>query len=188
MIPFDTDAFFALFAAYNSAIWPAHVAAYALGLLVLAAMFRRFVQRDRLAAAALAAMWAWDGVAYHWFYFATINFLAPAFAAGFVLQALLLAWTGVARGRLRFAWRGDLAGWLGLALMLFALAGYPAWSWYAGHAWPKLPMFGVAPCPTTLFTLGALLAGRAPWHLFVIPLLWAAGLACLLALAWRRRA
>ncbi|MEQ9639680.1 MAG: DUF6064 family protein [Alphaproteobacteria bacterium] len=174
MIPYDADAFFALFAAYNTAIWPAQPAAYALGLLVLVAMFRRFVQRDRLAAAALVVMWAFNAVAYHWTYFATINFLAPVFAAAFAAQALLLAWSGVGRGRLHFAWRGDPAGWIGLTLMLFALVGYPAWTWYAGHRWPDLPMFGIAPGPTTIFTLGALLAGRATWPLFVIPLLWCA--------------
>ena len=34
------------------------------------------------------------------------------------------------------------------------------------------PVFGVAPCPTTIFTLGMLLPSNAAWPLFVIPLVW----------------
>jgi hypothetical protein len=46
----------------------------------------------------------------------------------------------------------------------------------AGQAWPRAPSFGIAPCPLAIFTFGLLLmAGpRVPWHLLVIPLLWAA--------------
>jgi hypothetical protein len=36
------------------------------------------------------------------------------------------------------------------------------------------PLFGVAPCPTTIFTLGMLLLSNASWRLFVIPLFWSA--------------
>ena len=36
------------------------------------------------------------------------------------------------------------------------------------------PLFGVAPCPTTIFTLGLLLLSNASWRLFVIPLVWSA--------------
>lgn len=173
MLAFDREAFFALFAAYNDAIWPVQVVAYALGLLVLAAAVWRLPQRGRLVAAVLAAMWAWNGVAYHWLHFAGINFVAPAFAGAFVLQALLLAWAGV-RGSLTMPAKPGPAGWTGIALMLFALACYPLWGWLNGDVWPAVPAFGVAPCPTVIFTFGALLAARAPWWLLVVPLLWAA--------------
>lgn len=37
-----------------------------------------------------------------------------------------------------------------------------------------MPLFGIAPCPTTIFTIGILLLG--PWHvarwLLLIPVLW----------------
>ena len=36
------------------------------------------------------------------------------------------------------------------------------------------PMFGVAPCPTTIFTIGMLLLARGKWvaRLSIIPILW----------------
>ena len=35
-------------------------------------------------------------------------------------------------------------------------------------------MFGVAPCPTVIFTLALLLLSNARWRLVFIPLLWSA--------------
>ena len=81
----------------------------------------------------------------------------------------------VARGRVRFRYRADPAGRAGLAMAVFALAVYPLLGWLAGHGWPAhAGVFGVAPCPVTLFTLAMLLLveGRMPWHLAAIPLLW----------------
>lgn len=46
--------------------------------------------------------------------------------------------------------------------------------YFAGHQYPRTPIFGVAPCPTTIFTFGILLAAeRLHWYLYLIPLLWA---------------
>ena len=50
----------------------------------------------------------------------------------------------------------------------------PFAGWLAGHGWPQAAMFGVAPCPTVIFTLGIVLLAkpRAPASLFIVPLLW----------------
>jgi hypothetical protein len=125
-------------------------------------------------AAILALAWAWNGAVYHMMYFVTINFWADIFGALFIVQALLLLWTGVVRGRLTFRIGDDAASWIGVSLAVFAMIGYPPIGWALGHGWPRAPMFGVAPCPMTIFTMGMLLlaAGRAPVHLFAIPVLW----------------
>ncbi len=43
-----------------------------------------------------------------------------------------------------------------------------------GDGWQGTPLVGLAPVPTTLYTLGILLLieGRTPWHLLVIPVVW----------------
>ena len=49
------------------------------------------------------------------------------------------------------------------------------------------PLFGVAPCPTTIFTIGMLLLARGGWvvWLSIIPLLWSlVGLAAALQLGF----
>lgn len=174
MLPFTPDVFLALFEQYNRAIWPAHLVAYALCLLAVVAAMKPVAGSDRLVAAVLAIAWLWTAVVYHLLHFATINFVAPGFAVLFVLEGLLLAWTGVARGRLAFRVRRDAASWAGLGLAIFAMLVYPVTAWLAGHGWPRLALVGVAPCPTTIFTLGMLLLieGRTPVQLAAIPLLW----------------
>jgi hypothetical protein len=174
LLSFSPDAFVALFETYNRAVWPAQFAAYALGIAALALVFRPGKNASRSIAAILAAFWAWTGIAYHGLYFAEINFLAPAFAVLFVLQAALFAWASV-RGTFIVRFRPDPAGWAGVGLAAFALLGYPLLGWLFDHGWPRAAVFGITPCPTTIFTFGLLLLaeGRPPWLLYAIPILWA---------------
>lgn len=169
-LPFTREQFFAVFADYNEAVWPAQVLLYALALsaVVLAAR-----GRSMPAAALLALLWAWTGVVYHWLFFRPINPAATILGGMFVAQAslfLVAAW----RRRIRFA-TGSWRGALGASMIGFALLVYPAWGLLSGHPLRELPVLGV-PCPTTIFTLG-LLAWTQPGrsrYLLVIPILWAA--------------
>jgi hypothetical protein len=50
---------------------------------------------------------------------------------------------------------------------------YPVLGYLLGHGYPSSPCFGVAPCPTTIFTFGLLLwADRPPRYLVLLPLIW----------------
>jgi hypothetical protein len=175
-LPFSRDAFLALFEQYNEAVWPAPVVAFALGLIVLLSALKPYRGSGRLIAAILAAAWIWNGVAYHMLHFAALTWAAWGFGFLFVIEGLMLLATGLLRGRLDVRFRRDAAGWTGLALAVFAMALYPLIGLLAGQAWPSMPAFGIAPCPLAIFTFGLLLMAepRAPWHLLVIPLLWAA--------------
>jgi hypothetical protein len=183
--PFTAEAYYSLFEAYNGAIWPVQVVAYALGLAVLVLALRPVAAGGRMALGVLALFWLWSGIAYHLLHFLQINFAALGFAALFALQGVLLA--GWALGRARdFRFRSDISGWSGLVLVLFALVAYPLLAWLAGHGWPRAAIFGVAPAPMTIFTFGVLLMlEAAPRTLAVIPLVWslAAGTAAVVRLA-----
>lgn len=175
-MPFTTEQFFEVFARYNQAIFPWQVIAVLAGVMAVALLWRDTRQATAGVLLVLAAMWLVNGVGYHWLHFAPINPIARLFAAVFVVEALLLAWTALARPGLRLTPGGDLVSGLGLVCIGFAILIYPALGWLAGHRYPAVPMFGVAPCPTTIFTIGVLL--QAPWRevrwLLVIPGLWAA--------------
>ena len=174
MLPFTAEVFFSVFEQYNRAIWPAQIVAYGLGIVVVLLTLRPVPGGDRAIGVLLAAAWAWIGVVYHLGHFAAIDFIAPAFAAVFLIQALLFAWTGAIGGKIAFRFRADVFGWTGLGFMIYAMAVYPLIGWLAGHGWPRAPLFGVAPCPTTIFTMGVLLLteGRTPLRLVLIPVLW----------------
>lgn len=174
MLPYDAEVLYAVLAQYNRAVWPAVLIAYALGLGLVALALKPRAWGGRAAGLVLAAMWAWVGAAWHLTHFATINFAAPAYGALFVAEAALFVWTGALRGRLALRFRPDLSGWAGLGLAAYGLIAYPVIFLALGDGWQGTPLAGLAPVPTTFFTLGVLLLaeGRTPWHLFVIPVLW----------------
>lgn len=173
MLPFTRIQFFEVFAQYNLAAWPMQVLAYALGIAMVAGLWHRSRIAGAFIAASLAAMWLWTGIAYHWMHFAAINPAAFGFGALFVLQGLLLA-HAAARGKLRFGPPEGVLPGLGLALVSYAALLYPLFGWIAGHAYPAMPMFGIAPCPLVIFTFGMLLLATnhvSRW-LMVIPVAW----------------
>jgi hypothetical protein len=181
MLPFTAEALFALVARYNQALWPAPPLVLALGLLALLPTLRpaRAGCRpadagDRAVAAFLALAWLWVGVFHHGLRFAAINFAAPAYGALFVLEGLLLAWSGVVRGGLAFRARGGPLGRAGFGLAAAALVLLPLADGLSGRGWWAVRLVGLAPEPTAAFTLGMLLLarGRATLPLAVLPLLW----------------
>lgn len=174
-MPFTAAQFFDVFQHYNVDVWPAQLVVLALALAVLVLVHRGRASDGRWIAGALALLWAWMGVAYHFAYFTVINPAAWGFGALFLLGALALAWVGVVQGRLTFGRRSDARGWTGGALVVFALVVYPALGWSMGHRYPAVPTFGL-PCPTTLFTIGVILfaRGAVPRSILVVPVLWSA--------------
>ena len=175
MIPFSPEVLFALFEEYNLAIWPAQIAAYVLGLIVLGLVFRPSLSGSRVVGAILAIFWLGNGIAYHWQHFTPINFAAPVFAALFLVQALILWWRFTVQGDLTFEFRRDIASAAGVTFMIFAMVIYPLLGMASGHSWPQAAMFGVAPSPMVVFTLGTLLLAtpKVPIIPIVVPLLWA---------------
>lgn len=174
MLPFTAEVYFSVLERYNGAVWPAQIFAYGLALAAVAMAWVPFSGSGRAVAGLLAAAWAWIGAVFHLDHFATINFAAPAYGALFIAQALLVAWTGLLRGRLDIGFTGDPYGWAGFGFAAYALVVYPLTAWLAGHGWPQTPLVGLAGAPTIIFTIGLLLLvrGRAPVHLAVIPVIW----------------
>jgi hypothetical protein len=118
--------------------------------------------------------WVWTGAVFQIQYFAAIDFMAPVYGALFLLQALLLAWAGVLRGRIAPRLQDGLVAWAALALIAYAVVGYPVITAVAGAGVASTRVVGLAPGPTVVFTLGMLMLdrGRTPLHLVVVPVLW----------------
>jgi hypothetical protein len=175
-LPFAQDAFFAVFGRYNTAVWPLIPIFYLLGAASVALLFRPSRAAAIFISLTLAAMWLVNGAGYHWTFFSEINPAAAIFGAVFVLQAALLIFLSLRNADLRFTARRDVRSVVGLMLVLFSAILYPAWGWISGHVWPEMPAFGVAPCPTTIFTIGFSLMGswRVVRWLLILPGLWAA--------------
>lgn len=173
VLPFTSDQFFGVFAAYNEAVWPAQLFLLALAVLALVLVAFPRTWSGRAISAILAFLWAWLALAYHLAFFASINPLAYVFAAASAAGALAFVWEGVVRRNLRFQLARSARAAVGVTLIVFALLIYPAWSAYSDHRYPAMPTFGL-PCPTTLFTLGllAFLVPPYPRSALVVPVLW----------------
>lgn len=174
MLPFTREQFFNVFVDYNDAVWPLQLVAYLLGFFLVALVVRGAAMGGRAIGAGLAAMWAWTGLVYHGAYFSEINKAALAFEVLFVIQAGLLLYLGVVRDRLALTTPTAPSIRLGWFLVIFAAVVYPMIGIWTGHAYPEMPMFGITPCPLTIFTLGLLLltGARASQRLLVIPIAW----------------
>jgi len=172
--PFTVAQFFAVFADYNAAIWPLQIVAYGLGVLAVVALWLRRPSANQVILSVLALMWAMNGIGYHLLFFAEINPIAPAFAALFLLQSILFAGAVLIPNDLRFEIWPNFISAAGLSCVVYALLIYEILGYRAGHGPMAGPLFGVAPCPTTIFTIGMLLLARGKWvvRLSIIPILW----------------
>ena len=173
-IPFTTEQFLDIFRDYNQAVFPLQFIAYLLAMLVVYFLWRPSPAGNRFISAVLAVYWLGMGAGYHLQWFSSINNAAYLFGIAFILQGLWFLSTGLLSNKLRFSGTGHshcLIGWL---FILYAMLLYPLLNSLMGHHYPAMPVFGLAPCPTTIFTFGVLLLARSriPMHGLIIPLLW----------------
>jgi hypothetical protein len=175
-LPFTRLEFLQVFSVYNESIWPVQIFAAVLGLVAVCLLFWSAEWADRSIATILSILWAITGIGYHWLFFAKINGAAYLFGGLFLAAALIFLVEGTLRNRIGFEAARGLRGWLGLMLVVYSIVVYPALGLAVTHPYPETPLFGVTPCPTTIFTLGLLLSATYPRPLLLIavPLLWAA--------------
>lgn len=172
-LPFSVEEFLDVFRRYNHAVFPAQVVLFLLAMAGIIVIAKEKPWSGKAVSAALAGLWIWMGVVYHWIFFTEINKVAWVFGALFLGQALLFVTKGVANKSLDFKFDNTTANWAGVVLMAYALLVYPLLGYVFGHTYPAAPTFGL-PCPTTIFTFGMLLClqKRPPFYLLIIPLLW----------------
>jgi len=174
MLPYSAEVLYALYGQYNQAIWPIQILFLVLAGVCLALTLNPWRQAGRVVGAILVLAWSWAAIGFHWQHFSLINFSAGIYAALFAIQAVLIAWTWVARGGISFRLDRDASGAVAVTMIICALVVYPALDWVSGYSWPQWRLLGVAPGPTMLFTLGIMLLAKPRAHpvLVAIPLVW----------------
>jgi len=166
---FAPRTYYRLFELTNADVWPLQIVTLAAGFAILVLIVRGDASGRRVAAALLAALWLIVAWAFLLQRYDPINFAARYYAVGFALQAGLLLWTGVIRDRLRF----NSARWIGIAFIIYGLVLHPLIAPLSGRPWTQAEIFGLAPDPTVIATLGVLVAAARPsWPLLILPLLW----------------
>jgi hypothetical protein len=132
---------------------------------------------------AFGVCWVWIAWAFHWQSYASLNWAVAYFAAAFALQGVLLVVSAVDLGirgdeKPAALVRDSLAragyGLIAFAVIGMPLLGYLVGLWFGGRAWFGLELFGSAPDPTAVATLGlmAIVRPRLAWILVILPTLW----------------
>ncbi len=164
--------YYRLIEQYNQALWPLQLLALLLGFVIILLAVRG-PGHGRLILGALALFWAWVAIAFLWRRYATISTAGSWYAAVFGIQAILLAYAGPLRNSVTISAR-SAAGWLGLLLLVVAVAAYPLLVVLTGRSVLQAEAFGMMPDPTALGTIGVLLMATGRWRrrLMVVPVLW----------------
>jgi hypothetical protein len=170
---FSPRVYWRLLELQNLALWPLHLLTLAAAAAILFLLLRERPGHGRWIALMLAAVWILVGWSFLWNRYATINWAIDYVVPLFALQAVLLLINGTALGGLEFN-RRDIAGGTGLLLAAVGLIAYPLLPALFGHSWSATEIFGIAPDPSVIATLGFLLTARGRFRplLLPIPLLW----------------
>jgi len=176
LLLFSSRTYYRLFELYNAAIWPAQILAIGLGLMVWFLLARGAATRGRLITAILSGCWLFVAIAFHAQRYATINWAARYFAWGFAFEAALLLGLGTIGGKLSFEKSADGSRRAGVGIFGFALLLEPLIGLVLRRNWRQAEIFGIAPDPTAVATLGVLLiaVGKGRWLLFAVPAIWCA--------------
>lgn len=173
---FSSRTYWRLFELHNAQWWPLHLLATAVALAALGWYWRKGWARPLLLLT--AAAWGFVAWGFHLQRYAGINWASGWFAAAFAVQCVLLLALTTARPQ-PLAAAPTIFSRGGLALLLAALLLYPFAGLAFGRPLVQAEVFGLAPDPTAMATIGALLlAPRRPrwlWRLaWAVPLLWGA--------------
>ena len=174
LLLFSPRVYYRLIELHNLAVWPVHIGAALLGLLLVRSIAKPGRGSDRLVAVSLGAIWVWVAWSFLWHRYAQINWAATYLAPMYALEGLLFIWVGCARCGLSFAPKRSPPSAAGLALLLVALLGYPLIAPALGRRWLAAETFAVVPDPTAATTLAILALSSATYRavLMVIPCLW----------------
>lgn len=176
LVLFSPTTYFRLYELHNAALWPLQLIMVAVAFALLLLTRQKAPGSGRKIGLILGLLWmvvAW------WFmykHYGQINTAAPWISIIFSVEVLaLLGGAIIASTSLdRIAWQSVSEAWPGLMLFLYALLVHPMVGLLSGRPWNGMELFGIAPDPTAIGTLGILLMGRGMGLrlLALIPLLW----------------
>lgn len=178
MILYTPEVLYAVIAYYNAQMFPAQLVAAALALVAMGAVLSGRPVAGRMAAVVCGAFWIWCGLTWLGTHYQTINWAGFYYAIVFAVQGVLLVLGAIfirrpsAAAPVASAGNARMRG-AGVALALYALALHPLIEWMIGKSWAQAQYVSGSPDATVVFTLGLLAAaGRTPFWLMVIPVLW----------------
>ena len=124
-ILFSQTAYYRQFELYNQAIWPLHLVAILISLLIGYALLKKPDWAGRVISGLLVVSWCWVAWAFLYQRFYQIHVVADGYALGFVLQAGFITWYGVIKNRLTRIATSQPRMIIGAGVLFIALVFYP---------------------------------------------------------------
>ncbi len=171
---FSSRVYWRVFELHNEAVWPLQILTMAAGVAILILLVRPRPWSHQIISFLMAMLWIWVAWSFLWNRYASINWAAAYVVPVFLLEAALFLWTGCFQGTLRFVGSGNPSV-VGLGVVVYGVFAHPLAALIAGRSIQAAEVFGIAPDPTAIATLGiAVLVQRVGigWFLLVIPALW----------------
>jgi len=155
-----------------------------LAIIALVMVFRKSEYSNRVISFTLAFLWLWIGIVFGILVFGPFPTVLAGiemsgswylFGSIFAIHGIILLYFGVIKDTASYSWKPGSRHFFGLLFIVFGLVIYPFVGVLTGRVFPEYPVFGIAPCPVTLFTIGLLLwSDKKPsLPLVVIPIFWA---------------
>ena len=180
----QVEEFFDLFGSYNEMYLIVIVLTNVLAIISLLMVFRKSEYSNRVISFTLAFLWLWIGIVFGILVFGPFPTVLAGiemsgswylFGSIFAIHGIILLYFGVIKDTASFSWKPGSRHFFGLLFIVFGLVIYPFVGVLTGRIFPEYPVFGIAPCPVTLFTIGLLLwSDKKPsLPLMAIPIFWA---------------
>ncbi|WP_135504874.1 DUF6064 family protein [Roseovarius aestuariivivens] len=164
---FSERVYWRLFERLNEAIWLWPLAATTAVLAGLVLLYRRPRHAQRAMLVLLSVSWAASGLLFVWQIYAPVHLGMPYLAPFFAVEAVLLLCAAAARTETWFSRTG--------LLLISGACLWPVLAPVFGRPFVQAEVFGTAPDPVAVATLGLALCLRsARWRfgLMLIPALW----------------
>ncbi len=161
--------FFLSMGLYNTTFWVIIILTTILGIIAVLFALKKSSYSDQLISGILACLWLWVGIVYGFLwcgFWILITFMPTAgsipgfgyfYGVIFTLQGVLFLYYGVYHKSLHFKFEPNLLGITGLLLIIFAIGFYWYVGFVTGYPFPLYPVFGTAPAPVVIFTVGLFL-------------------------------
>ena len=177
------DDFYSTLQSYNETFWPMIIITFLLGIVVVYLAARKSGSSSKVISAILSFLWIWSGIVFFIIYYGSmeVEFLGLVmpgvwYLGGvlFLFQGVLFLIFGVVKSRLSFRLGGDWRSVVGALMIVYAMVIYPVIGFLTGYGYPKYPVFGIAPCPLTIFSLGLFQWSdrKMPIAVVLVPFIW----------------
>ncbi len=156
---------------------------YVLAIIALFMAYRKNDYSNRFISLTLTFLWFWIGLVFGILVFGPVPTVMAGieypgiwylFGGIFAIHGIILLYFGVIKDTVSYTWKPDSRHYVGLLLILYGLVFYPLVGILTGRVFLEYPIFGIAPCPVSIFTLGLLLwsDARPSLPIMTIPLFW----------------